>query len=81
MLGLLGDKKKIAQIILSEAPVKAEEKKVPQGIEADFSKAHDALAGDIVKGVQDGDPGMVSRSLKQFFKLCAKEGEYVEEGE
>jgi hypothetical protein len=81
MLGLLGDKKKIAQIILSEMPKKVEEKSVPQGIEADFSKAHDALSEDIIQGVKDGEPGKVSRSLKQFFQLCMKEGEYSEEGE
>lgn len=82
MLGMLGDKKKIAQLILSEKPKMATEKAVPQGIEADFSDAHEALAGDLVKGIQSGDPGMVSRSLKQFIQLCMREDEYsVEEGE
>lgn len=78
MLGMLGDKKKIAQLILSERP-KVEEKAVPQGIEADFSQGLDALASDLVEGLKGGDPGMVSRSLKQFIKLCMKEGEYSEE--
>lgn len=83
MMGLLGDKKKIASVILSEvhAPKRPEEKNVPQGIEADFSAAHEALASDIISGIKDGDPGMVSRSLKQFFQLCEKEGDYTEEGE
>jgi hypothetical protein len=75
MMGLLGDKKKAAQLILSEAP-KKQEKDVPQGIEADFSQAHDAIAKDIIDAVQAGDPGMVSRALKQFVKLCSKEDEY-----
>lgn len=82
MLGLLGDKKKISQIILSEHAKKPEEKEVPQGIEADFSKAHDAFSGDIIKGIQSGDPGMVTRSLKGLIKLCLKEDEYSDpEGE
>lgn len=77
MLGMLGDKKKIASIILSERP-KIEEKPVPQGIEADFSQGLEALAKDLVEGLKGGDPGMVSRSLKQFIKLCVKEDEYSE---
>jgi hypothetical protein len=82
MLGLLGDKKKIAQIILSEMPKHIEEKEVPQGIEADFSKAHEELAKEMIDGFEQGEPGKVSRALKQFIKLCMKEDEYsVEEGE
>lgn len=80
MMGLLGDKKKMVQLILSENH-KPKEKEVPQGLEADFSQAHDSLAKEICDGVQAGDPGMVSRALKQFIKLCSKEDEYsVEEG-
>ena len=82
MMGLLGDKKKIAQLILSEMPKHMEEKEVPQGIEADFSKAHEALASEMVEAFKQGEPGKVSRALKQFIKLCVKEDEYsVEEGE
>lgn len=78
---MLGDKKKMVQLILSESP-KAQEKEVPQGIESDFSKAHDSLANDIIEAIKEGEPGKVSRSLKQFIKLCGKEDEYsVEEGE
>lgn len=73
---LLGERKKIAQVILSEGPKKAEEKEVPNGLEADFSDALESLAGEIVASVQSGDPGMVSRSLKRFIQLCHKEGEY-----
>lgn len=82
MMGMLGDKKKMIQLILSESPAKAEEKEVPQGLEGDFSKAHDAMAKDLIEGFKAGDPGMVSRALKQFIKLCSKEEDYSEiEGE
>lgn len=81
MLGLLGDQKKLVQLILSESP-KPVEKEVPQGLEGDFSKAHDSIAKDLIEGIKSGDPRMVSRSLKQFVQLCEKEEEYSgEEGE
>ena len=68
-------------MILSESP-NAEVKQVPQGLEGDFSKAIDSLASDIIEAVKSGEPGKVSRSLKQFIKLCEREEEYsVEEGE
>ena len=82
MLGLLGDKKKMVSLILSEYPKKAEEKEVSQGLESDFSKAHDAIASELIEALKAGDPGKVSRSLKSFIKLCSKEEEYSEpEGE
>lgn len=81
MMGLLGDKKRIVQLILSQTHEPVKEKEVPQGIEADFSKAHDALASDMIDGFKNGEPGKVSRSLKQFIQLCMKEDEYSEEGE
>lgn len=81
MMGLLGDNKKLVQLILSESP-KTIEKDVPQGLEGDFSKAHDSLAEELINGFKSGDPRMVSRSLKQFIQLCGREEEYsVEEGE
>lgn len=82
MLGMLADKKKIAQVILSESPKKLKEESVPQGIEADFSQAQESLAGEIIEGLKNGDPRMVSQALKQFIVLCDKEEEYSEpEGE
>lgn len=82
MMGLLGDNKsKIVQLILSEGH-RPEEKSVPQGLEGDFSKAHDLIAKDLIEGIKSGDPGKVSRSLKSFIQMCEKEEEYsVEEGE
>lgn len=78
---LLFDKKKIAQVILSERPKKIE-KDVPQGIESDFSMGLDSLAGEIIEGLKNGEPRMVSQALKQFIQLCLKEEEYSEpEGE
>lgn len=81
LMGLLGDQKKMVQLILSES-AGPKEKEVPQGLEGDFSKAHDSIAKDLIEGIKSGDPRMVSRSLKQFIVLCEKEEEYsVEEGE
>lgn len=77
-MGLLGDKKKMASLILSE-DFKPKEKEVPQGLEGDFSKAHESIAKDLIDGIKSGDPGMVSRSLKQFYQMCEKEEEYSDE--
>jgi hypothetical protein len=77
MMGLLGDKKKIASLILSESP-RPQEKEASQGIEGDFSKAHDQIAKDLIDGIKSGDPGKVSRSLKHFIQMCEKEEEYSE---
>lgn len=76
-MGLLGDKKKMVSLILSERP-KIEEKEVSQGLEGDFSQAHEATAKTIIEAIQAGDPGMVSRALKQFYQLCEKEEDYSE---
>jgi len=82
MLGLLGDKKKMAQIIISESHKQPEEKDVPQGLEADFSKAHEASISDFMQAIKQDEPGKASLALKQFIKLCSKEDEYSEpEGE
>ncbi len=81
MLGLLGNKK-IAQLILSEVPkVEVEEKEVSKGLEADFSKAHEALAGELMEALKSGDNASFARSLKRFIQLCDKEGDYSEVGE
>lgn len=81
MLGLLGDQKKLVQLILSERPM-AEEKEVPKGLEGDFSAAHEAAAKELIDGIGAGDPRMVARSIKQMIMLCEREEEYsVEEGE
>jgi predicted metal-dependent hydrolase len=80
MLGLLGNKK-IAQLILSEVPKMEVETEVPKGLESDFSKAHEALASEIISAVKGEDSLKLSRSLKQFVKLCEKEEEYSEEGD
>lgn len=78
MLGMLGDKKKIASIILSESPKKIEEKNVPQGLESDFSIGLESLASEMIEGLKNGEPGMVAKALKQFIILCKKEEEYSE---
>lgn len=80
MMGLLGDKKVIS-LILNEMH-KPKEAEVPQGLEGDFSKAHDAIAKELIEGIKNGEPGKVSRSLKQFIQMCEKEEEYSDvEGE
>lgn len=80
MLGLLGDKKKMVSLILSEKQ-KPKETEVPQGLEADFSQAHESLAKEFIEGIKNDDPGMVSRSLKQFIQLCVKEDDYTQAGD
>lgn len=82
MMGLLGDKKKMAQFIISESHKKPEEKNVPDGLEADFSKAHEAAMSDFMQAIKQDEPGKASLALKQFIKFCIKEDEYSEpEGE
>ena len=79
---MLGDKKKMVQLILSESPGKPEEKEVSNGLEADFSKAHEALAKEVIDGIKSDDAMKVSKALKKFYMLCEKEEEYSElEGE
>lgn len=80
MMGLLGDKKNIAAAIMSEMRM-PEEKKVPEGLEADFSKACEKCASDVIEGVKAGDPRMVSRALRQFFAMSEREEEYSEPSE
>jgi hypothetical protein len=78
---LLGDNKKLVQLILSESHA-PKEKEVPQGLEGDFSKAHESIAKELIEAIKSGDPRTVSRSLKTFMQMCEKEEEYsVEEGE
>lgn len=79
---MLGDKKKIAQAILSESPVKVEEKPVPQGLESDFSKALESSASELIDGIDKKEPLRVAKALKQFMAMCSREEEYSEpEGE
>jgi hypothetical protein len=79
---LLSDQKKIAELILKERVKKPEEKEVPQGLEADFSKAHEAVAKDLMNAVKADDAKGVCRAMKSFYHLCEKESEYsVEVGE
>jgi hypothetical protein len=76
MLGLLGDKKKIVQLILAESPKKLD-KEVPQGMEGDFSPALEAYANDLIAAVKNEDPKMLVNALKELIVACEKEEEYV----
>lgn len=78
MLGLLGDKKKIVQLVLSERPRQTEEREVPQGLEGDFSLACEALGKDIIEAVKAEDATMLAKSIKHLMKLAMKEDEYSE---
>jgi hypothetical protein len=75
---LLGDRKKIAQLIISENHQAPKEKDVPQGLEADFSKAHESAMSEFMQALEQGEPGKASLALKQFIKFCIKEDEYSE---
>lgn len=77
---LLNDKKKIAQMVLSESP-KLIEKDVPQGVEGDFSVACEQCAKDLIDAVKAGEPRMVSRALRQFMAMAEREEEYSEPSE
>lgn len=79
MLGLLGDKKKIVQLVLSERPSHMEEKEVPQGLEGDFSLACEAIGKDIIEAIKSEDPRALAQGLKHLLKLSLKEDEYSEE--
>lgn len=78
MMGLLGNKnKRIAQVILSEMAA-PQQKDVPQGLEADFGGACDQCSKELIDGIKAGDPGKVSRALKQFMAMSEREEEYSE---
>lgn len=81
MLGLLGDKKKIVQLVLSERPSHMEDKKVPQGLEGDFSLACEAIGKDLIEAIKNEDPRGVSLAIKHLMKLSMKEDEYSEDEE
>lgn len=80
MLGMLGDKKKIAQIIIGERPM-TEEKKVSNGLEADFSSAYGAMAKDILSALEEKSPERLSQSLKSMIQAIVREEEYQEEAQ
>jgi hypothetical protein len=80
MLGMLGDKKKIASIILGERPT-AEEKKVPNGLEADFSSAYGAMSKDIMDALESKSPEKLAMSLKSMIQAIVREEEYKEDAQ
>ena len=63
MMGMLGNKKGMASAILSEIP-KIEVKDVPVGLEADFGKACEECASDLIEAVKAGEPGKVVRKAR-----------------
>lgn len=77
MLLPMMDKKKIVSIVLGEQ--KPEEKKVSDGLEADFSSAYSACAADMMSAIKEGDAKKLAMSLKDFVQMCGKESDY--EGE
>lgn len=81
MLGLLGNKKGMASAILKEIPHKIEEKKVPEGLEADFGKACEQCASDLIEAVKAEEPRMVVRALKSLMAMINKEEEYADPAE
>jgi hypothetical protein len=78
MLGMLGDKKKIAQVILGERPM-MDEKKVPNGLEADFSTAYGALSKDIMSAIEEKSAERLAASLKSMIQAIVREEEYKED--
>ncbi len=79
MLLPMMDKKKIVSIVLGEQ--KPEEKKVSDGLEADFSPAYEAAAKDIMEAVKSEDSAKLISALKGFVKMCEKEEDYSPEEE
>lgn len=80
MLGMLGDRKKAVSVILGESP-SAEEKKVSNGLEADFSSAYEQMAKDILSSVEGKDHKMLASALKSMVQAMMREDEYKEEPE
>lgn len=78
MLGMLGDKKKIAQIIIGERPM-VEEKKVSNGLEADFSSAYGAMAKEIMGAMEEKSAEKLASSLKSMIQAIVREEEYQED--
>ena len=81
MLGMMGDKKKLISIILSEKSPKPKEESVSNGLEADFSSGYEGLAGDIMSAVKSGDSKKLASSLKEFMQICMREDEYSDSDE
>lgn len=80
MLGMLGDKKKAVSIILGESP-RTEEKKVPDGLESDFSSAYGQMAKDILSAIERKSSEQLGSALKGMIQACLREEEYKEEPE
>ena len=80
MMGMLGNKRGMASAILSEIP-KIDVKDVPVGLEADFGKACEACASDLIEAVKAGEPGKVVRAMKSLMQMIDKEDEYSEPSE
>lgn len=78
MLGMLGDKKKIAQIIIGERPV-VEEKKVSNGLEADFSSAYGVMAKEVIMAMEEKSAEKLASSLKSMIQAIVREEEYQED--
>lgn len=75
---MLGDKKKIAQVILGERPM-TEEKKVSNGLEADFSSAYGAMAKDIMAALEEKSAERLAMNLKSMIQAIVREEEYAED--
>lgn len=80
MLGMLGDKKKIAQIIIGERPM-VEEKKISNGLESDFSSAYGAMAKEIMSAIEEKSSEKLASSLKSMIQAIVREEEYQEDSQ
>lgn len=78
MLGMLGDKKKIAQVILGERPM-VKEKDVSKGLEADFSSAYGQMGMQIMKAFKEGEPEKLALAIKDLVMMAEREEEYSED--
>jgi hypothetical protein len=81
MLGMMGDKKKLISIILSEKAHKPKEEEVSSGLESDFSGGYESIASDVMSAVKSGDSKKLASSLKEFMQMCMSEDEYSDDGE
>lgn len=78
MLGMLGDKKKAVSLILGEMP-KVEEKKVSEGLEADFSSAYGQMGKAVMDAMKEGSPDKLGMALKDVVMMAMRESEYAED--
>lgn len=79
MMGMLGDKKKLISIILSEKHQKPKEEKVSSGLESDFEGGYESIASDVMSAVKSGDAKKLASSMKEFIQMCMSEDEYSED--